>query len=298
MNSVAGGLRTRWPIEPAVRKGLNLASSVSTPGFCIVETFATVQRWKQILRRFEAMLHAMSDYPTATPGLVPEVASTGIAELDHALGGLFWGDNVVFEVTDPPGAQPFYRAVAAVEDRYDQRLYVTLSHEPTEVRGFDVIHAGPGSELAQPAPVLRAIVDRCRRSERNLVLFEAMQTMIERWGADVTVQFFAHCCPQLLDLGAIAYWSVPSGHLYPGLRRTIEEITQCVLVVGDSRLRIAKAEGRLPRPPPTAADRASACHTQRHRDGCCRPRPRAGHPRQWSSGAAARRGAADRRDDA
>jgi hypothetical protein len=70
--------------------------------------------------------------------------------------------------------------------------------------------------------------------QRNLVLFEAMQTMIECWGAEVTAQFFAHCCPQLLDLGAIAYWSVPSGQLYPGLRRTIEEITQCVLVVGDS----------------------------------------------------------------
>ncbi|MGH3845319.1 MAG: helix-turn-helix domain-containing protein [Pseudonocardiaceae bacterium] len=188
----------------------------------------------------------MYDRPTATPQLVPEVASTGIAELDHVLGGLFWGDNVVFEVTDRPAAEPFYRAVAAVEEHYDQRLRVILSYEPTDIRGFDVIHAYPGSELAQPAPVLRAIVERCRRSERNLVLFEAIEAMVERWGADVTGRFFAHCCPQLLELGAIAYWSVPSGQLYPGLRRTIEEITQCVLVVGDSRLRIAKAEGRPP----------------------------------------------------
>lgn len=57
---------------------------------------------------------------------------------------------------------------------------------------------------------------------------------------------FAHCCPQLLDLGAIAYWSVQPGQLYPNLRRTIEEITQCVIVVGDSRVRITKAEGRPP----------------------------------------------------
>jgi transcriptional regulator with XRE-family HTH domain len=192
------------------------------------------------------MLYNVLDPLTATPGLVPDVASTGIAELDRVLGGLFWGDNVVFEVIDPPSAQPFYRAIAAVEEHYDQRLSVTLSQQPTEIRGFDIIHAGPGSELAQPAPLLRAIVERCRRSERNLVLFEAMQTLIECWGAEVTARFFAHCCPQLLDLGAIAYWSVPSGQLYPGLRRTIEEITQCVLVVGDSRLRIAKAEGRPP----------------------------------------------------
>lgn len=192
------------------------------------------------------MLYDMSDPPTATPRLVHEVASTGVAQLDHVLGGLFWGDNVVFEVADPPAAAPFYRAVAAVEEHYDQRLYVTLSDKPTQIRGFDVIHAGPGSELAHPAPALRAIVEHCRGGEGNLVLLEAMETMIERWGADVAARFFAHCCPQLLDLGAIAYWSVPSGQLYPGLRHTIEQITQCVLVVGDSRLRIAKAEGRPP----------------------------------------------------
>jgi transcriptional regulator with XRE-family HTH domain len=109
-----------------------------------------------------------------------------------------------------------------------------------------VIDARPGSELSQPAPLFRAIVEHCRRGEANLVLFETMETMIERWSADVAARFFAPCCPQLLELGAIAYWTVPSVALYPGLRRTIEEVTQCVLVVGDSRLRIAKAEGRPP----------------------------------------------------
>ena len=192
------------------------------------------------------MLHDVPDLPAATPWLLHDVASTGIAELDHTLGGLFWGDNVVFEVAGPPAAEPFYRAVAAVEGHYDQVLYVALSGEPTQLRGFDLIDARRGSELSQPAPLLRAIVERCRRGERNLVLFEAMETMIERWGADVAARFFAHCCPQLLELGAIAYWSVPAGALYPSLRRTIEEVTQCVLVVGDSRLRVAKAEGRPP----------------------------------------------------
>jgi hypothetical protein len=75
---------------------------------------------------------------------------------------------------------------------YDQRLWVTLCHEPAEIRGFEVLHAGAGSELSQPAPVFRAIVERCRRGERNSVLFEAIDTMIERWGAEVTARFFAH----------------------------------------------------------------------------------------------------------
>jgi transcriptional regulator with XRE-family HTH domain len=205
-----------------------------------------VDREKQDVGTLEAMLHDVQDSPAPTPRVLHDVASTGIAELDRTLGGLFWGDNVVFEVPDPPTAEPFYRAAAAVKEHYDQRLYVALSGEPTEIRGFSVIDARPGSELSQPAPLLRAIVERCRRGDRNLVLFEAMEPMIERWGADVAARFFAHCCPQLLELAAIAYWSVPSGAADSGLRRTIEEVTQCVLVVGDSRLRIAKAEGRPP----------------------------------------------------
>jgi transcriptional regulator with XRE-family HTH domain len=178
--------------------------------------------------------------------LVDDVASTGNADLDEALGGLFWGDNVVFEVADPRAAAPFYRAVAAVEEQFDQRFYVRLSGQPPPVAAFELIDARPGGEIAQPAPLLRAIVESCRGGERNLLLFEPMETMIERWGSEVAARFFAHCCPQLLELGAIAYWSVPSGELYPGLRRTIEEVTQCVLVLGDSRLRLAKAEGRPP----------------------------------------------------
>ena len=175
-----------------------------------------------------------------------DVASTGIAELDDALGGLFWGDNVVFEVRDPAAAAPFYRAVAAVESHYDRRIHVILSPDRPPEAGFDPIEAPPDGELAQPAPLMRAIVERCRPGERNLLLFDPMETMIERWGSDVAGRFFAVCCPQLLDLGAIAYWSVPSGELYPGLRRTIEEVTQCVFVVGEARLRVAKAEGRPP----------------------------------------------------
>jgi transcriptional regulator with XRE-family HTH domain len=182
--------------------------------------------------------------PPAPP--LGEVASTGVPELDDALGGLFWGDNVVFEVVDPPAVEPFYRAVATVDAQYDQRIYVSLSGDRPTVPGFDLIEARAGGPLAQPAPLMHAIVERCRPAERNLLLFEPMETMIERWGSEVAARFFAVCCPQLLDLGAIAYWSVPSGVLYPALRRTIEEITQCVFVVGESRLRVAKAEGRAP----------------------------------------------------
>jgi transcriptional regulator with XRE-family HTH domain len=192
------------------------------------------------------MLHDMPNAPETLTPQIDDVASTGVAELDDALGGLFWGDNVVFEVSHPSAVEPFYRAVAGVEEQYDQRIYVSLSGGGPALPSFDLIEARTGGALAQPAPLMHAIVEHCSPGERNLLLFEAMETMIERWGSDVAARFFAVCCPQLLDLGAIAYWSVPSGELYPGLRHTIEEVTQCVLVVGESRLRVAKADGRPP----------------------------------------------------
>ena len=43
-----------------------------------------------------------------------ETAATGVAELDHALGGLYWGDNVVWvwEAGELSSQWLFYDAIA------------------------------------------------------------------------------------------------------------------------------------------------------------------------------------------
>ena len=70
--------------------------------------------------------------------------------------------------------------------------------------------------------------------------------MSERWGTKVAQRFFTLSCPLLLELGAIAYWSLaPTAHPQAMLRE-IEGVTQCVVVLQDGRLRVAKAEGRPP----------------------------------------------------
>ena len=175
-----------------------------------------------------------------------EVAGTGVAELDEALGGLFWGDNVVFEVSGGTGAAPFYRAIASSEVAYDRRLLVRLDDAAPMYEGFEVVDAGPGSRFADPTALLRTVFERCQDSERNLLLFDALETMAELWGADVTSGFFARCCPQLLEFGAIAYWHMPAGDEHAAMRRSVEEVTQCVFRVDQERLRIAKADGRPP----------------------------------------------------
>ena len=175
-------------------------------------------------------------------------ATTGIPELDLALGGLYWGDNVVWELEGSGAVEPFFRAATARADAYHTAAYVTVTRSPDEVRAayptLEGLDARPGSPRAGADPLIREIRARCAVLERDLLLFDPLDVMAEQWGADCAQHFFTHGCPMLLELGAIAYWSLAVGSYPLALRREIEEVTQCVLAVADGRVRIAKAEGR------------------------------------------------------
>jgi len=179
-----------------------------------------------------------------------ETATTGVEGLDRALGGLFWGDNVVWEGDDEARVRPFFAAVAESAGDYASAAYVTVATPPEEVSarypGFEILDARPETDLGPP----RALFERVRAlaGERGpaLLLFDPLDACAENWGVELASRFFVRSCPLLLQLGAIAYWSVVSGSRSSRLRDEIEGITQCVFVVGDGRLRIAKAEGRGP----------------------------------------------------
>lgn len=177
-------------------------------------------------------------------------ASTGVAVLDAALDGLFWGDNVVWETEQHAVVEPFYAALADQRAAYDLAIYVSLDRPPEEVTaaypGFEIVDARPGRPLGRAAPLLQAIYERCDRAERSLLLFDPLDAMAGRWGTDTARAFFVRCCPHLLEVGAIAYWSVGHGPALAPLRREIHEVTQCVLTLSEGRLRIAKAEARGP----------------------------------------------------
>ena len=177
-------------------------------------------------------------------------ATTGIRELDEALGGLLWGDNVVWETDDVSSAVPFYAAVAESADRYDFAAYVTLERDPDEIRSrfpkLDVIDARPESSIARPGALVQALRRACSPGGRDLFLFDPLDAMATRWGAEIATRFFTRSCPMLLELAAIAYWCLPPASLAPALRREVEGVTQCVVVLADGRLRVAKAEGRAP----------------------------------------------------
>ena len=107
-----------------------------------------------------------------------------------------------------------------------------------------MLSAGPGSGLEHPADLLREIHGICKPGGRRLLLFESLDSMVGVWGPSSTRGFFARCCPLLLDVGAIAYWSMSAQDIPPTVRDTVESVTQCILRVDERTVRVAKAEGR------------------------------------------------------
>jgi transcriptional regulator with XRE-family HTH domain len=184
--------------------------------------------------------------------MADDVAGTGVVELDRALGGLYWGDNVVW-VWEGGGLSSqglFYDAIAQRREDFGTTGYIVASSDPAEVKRrwpwIEILDARKGSPLATPRGLLEAIRQFCVRGRRPLLLFDSLEALSGRWGMRTASDFFGRCCPMLLDLGAIAYWSVPGAGHYRSLHREIEQITQCIIIVGEGRVRISKAEGRPP----------------------------------------------------
>ncbi|HSP10424.1 MAG TPA: hypothetical protein VLU92_12620, partial [Candidatus Dormibacteraeota bacterium] len=139
------------------------------------------------------------------------------------LGGLYWGDNVVWQL-DGARIELFFRAIAGLSEVFETRTVVSLGSavDAFDVPGLAVIDAGPDSDLAQPADLLREIHRLCHPRGRRLLLFESMDSMVRAWGANSTRDFFARCCLLLLEVGAIAYWSMSSRETPSTVRETVE----------------------------------------------------------------------------
>jgi transcriptional regulator with XRE-family HTH domain len=179
----------------------------------------------------------------------PHTVSTGVPPLDAALGGLFWGDNVVWELDEGGSLEPFVAALLRGREQFDRIVFVCFERDVEGLRAAypyaEVLDARTGSTIANPGPLLAAVRERAR-VPRALVIFDSLDTLSARWGDDMAQRFFTRACPLLLDLWAVAYWSLTPSHHSAVLRQAVDAVTQCVIVLGGDRLRIAKAEGRPP----------------------------------------------------
>ena len=172
---------------------------------------------------------------------------TGVGALDHLLGGLYWGDNVVWQV-DGASAEPFFRAILRPEDAFDATTWIAVGRDPGPLRAafpqLEVVGTRPGRAAVEPGDLLRQIRRRCDGGRRNLLLFEPLDVMAETWGAELTRGFFARCCPLLVEAGAVAYWAMDVRRTPATIRHAVEATTQCVLRLDKHSVRVAKAEGR------------------------------------------------------
>jgi transcriptional regulator with XRE-family HTH domain len=166
--------------------------------------------------------------------------STGLDALDGVLGGLYWGDNVVLAL-DGVSPEPFYRAIARQDGVFVAKTSVSLGGPTTyrDIAGMVVLEAGP-----QPADLLREVHRASQARGHRLYLFDSMDAMVQAWGVNRTRDFFARCCPMLLEFGAIAYWSMTVAGTPAAVQETVHAVTQCVLRIDNRSLRVAKAEGR------------------------------------------------------
>jgi transcriptional regulator with XRE-family HTH domain len=172
-------------------------------------------------------------------------ASTGLEPLDAVLDRLYWGDNVVWQLEGAP-VEPFYTAIARSPEHFEGRTLIAVGTEPPSVTapGLQLLRAGPGTDLAHPADLLREVHRICHAGDHRLLLFDSLDHMVTAWGSSGARGFFARCCPLLLDLGAIGYWSMSARDTPSAVRDTVESVTQCVLRVDERSIRVAKAEGR------------------------------------------------------
>jgi transcriptional regulator with XRE-family HTH domain len=171
--------------------------------------------------------------------------STGLDPLDGVLGGLYWGDNVVWELDGTP-VEPFYRAIASQSRVFDTKTVVAIGDAVNTygVPGLAVMHAARGNGTADPGEVLRDIYRLCQPPRRRLMLFESLDAMVRTWGVSETREFVTRCCPLLLEVGAVAYWSMSARDTPAVLRDAVAGMTQCLLRVDERSVQVVKAEGR------------------------------------------------------
>ncbi len=175
--------------------------------------------------------------------------SSGIADLDDLLGGLLTGDNVVW-VTASQGV------IGAIEREFlveglrngEPCSYVTTETAPSKLRAdlgdaLRVLDARPGRALADPTDLEQRILHEARRAPGRIVV-DSLDTFVRRSGRPRALGLFSRTCPQLYDIGALAYWRVSRGVAGAALIDGIAKVTQCVLELGGSHLRVVKAEGR------------------------------------------------------
>ncbi|WP_373501157.1 helix-turn-helix domain-containing protein [Desulfococcus sp.] len=195
--------------------------------------------------------------------------SSGVAELDRLLGGLFIGDNVVWYDDAGSLAGVFCMNFIQASQAADKAIvYVSFDRSPknlleklgalAENQHMTIVDCftcgkGDGSDIFNkfyekngarwpyriikvnepwdPKQVMEAIygIHKPLREDVRFV-FESLTGMQDLWGGeDQILKFYTHTCPQLYELNTIAYWIAEKAAHSVKLKAHINQIAQVAM---------------------------------------------------------------------
>lgn len=211
--------------------------------------------------------------------------TTGVSSLDELLGGLRYGDNVVWEV-DGPEESPFVDAFLrgskgspllyvsfhvspeAILDRFrtvwDRDRFVLLDCFTDGLAGGDpAVASFYRRSRPSPARVERVAAPTAPQAVNELLaeleldlgrgaryVFDSLTGIEELWGREEALSLFLRSCPRLYALRTAAYWLLQRAAHDASFLARLRHVTQVVLELGEADgitfLRVAKAQARSP----------------------------------------------------
>jgi len=195
--------------------------------------------------------------------------SSGIGYLDHLLGFLKTGDNVIWEVEAGTYIEIFlqcfiehtlkngYQAVYVSFNVSPSTLTKRLSHLPNleNLTILDCFTSGKGNndslfaqfyekekegwagnvikvENPKDLSQFRVAMDRVEIKKGKAVryIFDSLTGMQDVWGDEnATYKFFTYSCPRLYDLQTVAYWVLEKEAHAPSFKANLRHITQVAI---------------------------------------------------------------------
>jgi len=195
--------------------------------------------------------------------------STGINYLDHTLGFLRTGDNVIWEVEAGTYIETFLQRFIDHNLKSGYKLvYVSFNVSPSTLTKrlahlshlenltiLDCFTSGKGNsdplfsqfyerekerfkgdvvKVENPKDVsqFRVAMDRIEIEKGTGVryIFDSLTGMQDIWGNDdLTYKFFTYSCPRLFDLQTVAYWILEKEAHTPSFKANLRHITQVAI---------------------------------------------------------------------
>ena len=194
---------------------------------------------------------------------------SGVSQLDHLLGGLYIGDNVVwYDDAGSLAAVYCLNFIQASQAQNRPLIYVSFDRSPKNlleklgalaqnnqliILDCFTYGKGAGSDVflkfyekkksKRPCQIVR--VDEPRQINQVMdslygihatldgdvrFVFESLTGMQELWGGEENlINFYSHSCPRLYELNTIAYWIIEKRAHSPRLRAQINQIAQVAI---------------------------------------------------------------------